>query len=81
VQGVGSGAGTGQWAKSSPGLDVVKDETDDKELDAEEAEVKKMYKELGHDVEFADLQIQTSNIKVNAACNFICFVGHAKIRL
>ena len=44
----------------------VKDETDDTELDIAEDEVKRAYKELGHNVEFSDLLIQTSNIKVLA---------------
>ena len=34
------------------------------ELDAAEAEMKQKYEALGHCVEFADLLIQTSNIKV-----------------
>lgn len=56
------------WGRTAngakPSENIVQDETEDPELDKAEAELKRQYAEVGQDVEFSELQIQTSNIKV-----------------
>jgi hypothetical protein len=51
----------------------IMDEDNDRSLELEEQALKQQYEtELGHDVQFGHLQIQTSNIKVSFAslcCN------------
>ncbi len=46
----------------------IMDEDNDRSLELEEQALKQQYEtELGHDVQFGHLQIQTSNIKVSFA--------------
>jgi len=69
VLGAGGGSSSKQpWTKT-PVPDVpVMDESNDPELERDENALKRRYElELGHEVQFGHLQIQTSNIKVSFA--------------
>ena len=62
------GSGQKNYGKSSAPFVPVMDESNDPEIEREEAALKALYKqELDHDVQFGHLQIQTSNIKVSFA--------------
>ena len=68
----GGGASPQQkaWIKPAMLHVPVLDESNDPDLAREELAVKLLYEtELGHDVQFGHLQIQTSNIKVSFACD------------
>ena len=56
------------WIKTPVPNVPVLDESNDADLAREELAVKLQYEtEIGHDVQFAHLQIQTSNIKVSSS--------------
>lgn len=66
--GASGGSAKQTWSKSAAPHVPVMDESNDAELEKEENLLKKRYEtEIGHEVQFGHLQIQTSNIKVSFA--------------